>query len=195
MRERWFGDDRDLVKWSSLIHAGRQHGVSRILQVAYIRADEKPVVSVADKQTAVDATVWSFFRDLRRVRELGFATGIPIDIISDAFDPRLRTDYESIVVRAIRAQLGTLLLYLDPDTGLQPRRANGCHVSRDEVQKYWSALRPGDVLALYQHARHNKTWIADVRSELSALCDDASVQVARSGDIGTDVALLFVKKC
>jgi hypothetical protein len=195
MRERWFADDRDLVKWSSLLHVARQHRLARILQVAYMRTDETPVVTIGADDILVDPAVWSFFRDLRRVRELGATVGIAIEVICDTFDPRHRIAYASAVVGAIDSvNSAPLLLFLDPDTGLQPLRAGAVHVHRDEVQRYWSALRAGDVLALYQHARHDTTWAADVTSELSSLCGDAVVEVARSADVGKDVALLFARK-
>lgn len=195
MRERWFADDRDLVKWSSLLYIARRHRLARIVQVAYIRTDEKPLVAIAGEEIAVDPAVWSFFRDLNRVTELGTTSGIPIEVIADPFDPRQRSAYASLVVTAIRAaHPEALLLFLDPDTGLQPARAGGVHVSHEEVQKYWSALRPGEVLALYQHARHDTTWATEVERELSALCEGAPVHVARSKEVGKDVALLFAQK-
>jgi len=195
MRERWFADDRDLVKWSSLLHVARRHALSRILQVAYVRRDEMPVVAISGEEIAVDPAVWSFFRDLSRVSELGTTAGIPIDVIDEPFDPRQRAGYASTVVGAIRgARPDPLLLFLDPDTGLQPARPGGVHVSHDEVRQYWKELQPGDILGLYQHARHDTTWASDVEAELSALCAGAPVQVARSGEIGKDVALLFITK-
>jgi len=195
MKERWFADDRDLVKWSALLHFARRHKLARILQVAYLRDDERPRVTIGDEDVAVDNAVWSFFRDVHRVHELGVATGIRIDVIADRFEPTQRGPYVDSVVATIRAAAAdSMLLFLDPDTGLEPGRLGTVHVARDEVRRYWAVLRSGDWLSIYQHARHDTTWHADVPRELSALCGDATTKVARSADIGKDVMLLFVEK-
>lgn len=195
MKERWFADDRDLVKWSALLHFARAHALARIIQVAYVRADERPQVTIGEQTVAVDDVVWNFFRDLQRIRQLGATAGIPIDVIDDTFDPRNRAAYQQRVTDGLAANRdGAILLFLDPDTGLQPARASAEHVAREEVQACWRRLAAGDWLALYQHARHDKSWVEDVRCELSALCDGVPIDLVRSTEIGKDVALLFARK-
>lgn len=195
VKERWFADDRDLVKWSALLHFARAHSLARIIQVAYVRAEERPQVNMGDQTVAVDDAVWAFFRDLQRIRQLGATTGIPIDVIDHAFNPKSRTAYQQLVIDVLDANRnGSILLFLDPDTGLQPTQASAEHVARDELQAYWRRLYVDDWLAIYQHARHDKSWADDVRRELSALCDGVPVDVVRSTEIGKDVALLFARK-
>jgi hypothetical protein len=195
VKERWFADDRDLVKWSALLHFARAHSLARIIQVAYARADERPQVTIGEQIVAVDDAVWTFFRDLQRIRHLGATVGIPIDVIDDPFDPKKRPAYLQRVIDVLAANRdGAVLLFLDPDTGLQPMRASAEHAARQEVQTCWQHLASGDWLALYQHARHDKSWLGDVRRELSALCDGAPIDLVRSTEIGKDVALLFARK-
>ena len=86
------------------------------------------------------------------------------------------------------------LVFLDPDTGLEPGTANETHATKVEIQDVWSALRPKEWLVLYQHARREKDWESGVGAELSQLCDGAEVATARSEKIGTDVAFLCVEK-
>jgi hypothetical protein len=195
VKERWFADDRDLVKWSALLHFARAHALTRIIQVAYARADERPQVTIGEQTVAVDDAVWTFFRDLQRIRHLGATVGIPIEVIDDTFDPKNRAAYQQRMVDALAANRdGAVLLFLDPDTGLQPMKASAEHAARQEVQTCWHHLDAGDWLAIYQHARHDKSWLEDVRRELSALCDGAPIDLVRSADIGKDVALLFARK-
>lgn len=195
MKERWFADDRDLVKWSALLHFARAHSLTRIIQVAYARADERPQVTIGEQIVAVDDVVWTFFRDLQRIRQLGATIGIPIDVIDETFDPRNRAAYQQRVIDVLAdGRDGPSLLFLDPDTGLQPTRADAEHVAREDVQACWRQLAADDWLALYQHARHDKSWLEDVRREFSTLCDGVPVDLVRSTEIGKDVALLFARK-
>jgi hypothetical protein len=195
VKERWFADDRDLVKWSALLHFARAHALTRIIQVAYARVDERPQVTIGEHTVAVDDVVWTFFRDLQRIQHLGTTTGIPIDVIDDTFDPKNRAAYQQRVMNVLAANRdGSILLFLDPDTGLQPTRASAEHVARAEVRACWRQLAADDWLALYQHARHDKSWAEDVRRELSALCDSVPIDLVRSTEIGKDVALLFARK-
>lgn len=195
MKERWFADDRDLVKWSALLHFARAHALTRIIQVAYTRADARPQVTIGEQIVAVDDAVWSFFRDLQRIRHLGATVGMPIDVFDETFDPKNRAAYQQRVIEVLAANHnGAVLLFLDPDTGLQPTRASAEHVAREEVRACWQQLAAGDWLALYQHARHDKTWLEDVQRELSALCDGVPIDLVRSAEIGKDVALLFARK-
>lgn len=195
VKERWFADDRDLVKWSALLHFARAHALTRIIQVAYARTDERPQVAIGEHTVAVDDVVWTFFRDLQRIQHLGATTGIPIDVINDIFDPKKRIAYQQRVIDVLAANRdGAVLLFLDPDTGLQPTRASPQHVTREEVQAFWRQLAAGDWLALYQHARHDRSWADDVQHEFSALCGGVPIDLARSTEIGKDVALLFARK-
>jgi hypothetical protein len=195
VKERWFADDRDLVKWSALLHFARAHSLTRIIQVAYARADERPQVTIGEQVVAVDDVVWNFFRDLQRIRQLGATVGIPIDVIDETFDPKKRDAYQQRVIDILaEGRDGPTLLFLDPDTGLQPMRASAEHVAREEVQACWQQLAADDWLALYQHARHDKIWLEDVQRELSGLCDGVPVDLVRSAEIGKDVALLFARK-
>lgn len=196
MRERWFADDRDLVKWTALLRVAEHHEVTRILQVCYAKKEPAPNVTIGEEVFQVRDEVWMFFRDLHRISELGARVGITIGAITEPFDPRNRGAYQQIVNSRIRAHRpGPLLLFLDPDTGLEPGKADGKHTAKSELSRYWRELEPGDSLALYQHARRKQSWDSDVARELSTLCGSSRVTIAKSNEIGKDVALLFATKC
>jgi hypothetical protein len=169
--------------------------LSRIIQAGYLRADERPGVIVAGQEIPVDETVWSFFRDPLSISTLGDKAGVPITAIDGDFDPRKRDRYAEAVLARLRASRpGAILLFLDPDTGLEPSHAAAEHVSRRELRTYWQSLNACDWLVLYQHARRDRHWCEGVCAELSKICDSAAVQIARSTEVGRDVALLFVEK-
>ena len=195
MRGRWFADDRDLVKWSALVKIAERAHIASILQVTYRRTDELPTVRVDDVTTPVDPRVWTFFRDLRKIEGLGREIGMKITVLEDEFDSRQRGRYEAKVRETIvRMRPGAVLLFLDPDTGLQPLTASGAHVTREDVTNLWNVLQGGDALVIYQHARRDTTWRSAVAAELSRLCDGARISCASSTDIGKDVALFFTHK-
>jgi hypothetical protein len=195
MQERWFADNRDLVKWATLLHIAREQSIRTIVQVPYLRSEaQMPSVRVGDADVSIDPTVWRFFRDVRRIEELGVTAGITIRVIAEPFISRARAAYVEHVFRAIADATHPLLVFLDPDTGLEPQQVGAAHTTTQEVRDSWTALAAGDWLALYQHARRTKTWIEDVRTQFADACDGANVTVARSADVGTDVAFFAARK-
>jgi hypothetical protein len=195
MRERWFADNRDLVKWATLLHIARENGLAAILQVPYLRSETKlPSVRIDDRDVVIDAKVWRFFRDLARIEELGVTAGISIRVVTTPFVAGAREVYLQSVRSEIAAARHPLLLFLDPDTGLQPAQVGPAHTTTCEIQECWDALTGGDWLVLYQHARRTTTWIEDVRKQFAAACGEAPVMIAKSAEIGTDVAFLAARR-
>jgi len=86
------------------------------------------------------------------------------------------------------------VLFLDPDTGLQPQRCRSEHTTIEEVQALWPVLKAGEWLVLYQHARHTPNWRESVANELSSLCDNMKAYIIRSNDVGKDVAFICIEK-
>lgn len=195
MRERWFADDRDLVKWATLAALAERHGLGSITQVAYRRASETvPTIEIDGTATPVGPHVWKFFRHLARIRELGQDIGVAIDVVDEVFAPNQRKAYLDAVLHHLSGAARPRLVFLDPDTGLQPDRPSAEHTTRDEVVACWAALRSGEWLVLYQHARRTKTWIDDVSGELRALCGEPPITLARSRDVGKDVVFFCARK-
>ncbi len=73
------------------------------------------------------------------------------------------------------------------------RRAPASWVPEEHVITECYPVFPTHVVD-YPHARHDKSWVEDVRRELSTLCDDMPIVLVRSNEIGKDVALLFARK-
>jgi hypothetical protein len=192
VRERWFGDDRDVVKWTTLLHIARSHDLAAIVYAPYWRPEPAPrVVMMGANPIFVPDEVWRFFRDFRRIRQLSESKP-KISIVDADFNPRRRGEYIAATIGEIDRAERPLLLFVDPDTGIAPKSAAGEHVTGEEIAQLWSALKPGEWLVLYQHARREAEWTKKVSAELSGICGGAAVEVAQSSQFGKDVAFLCV---
>jgi len=64
------------------------------------------------------------------------------------------------------------VVFLDPDNGIAGKRCSGEHVSIEHVAWVWEALRPKDVLAVYQHSFREPGWAEKKKAVLSAVLGD-----------------------
>ena len=195
MRDQWYGDNRDLVKWSVLVHLARREAVSAILHVAMSRPGPASA-PLATAQGKVDPPpeVFRHFRDLDDIQRLAVATGLSIEVVTEPFTDRIA--YFGRVCERVRAPRGGLLLVLlDPDVGLAPEIHGPEHVTSTEVAAVFAALRPGDLLVCYQHARKQKDWRGRARRAFANAPGLPSFEVeVLQSDVARDVLLLAVKK-
>lgn len=195
MRDKYYSDDRDLVKWAALAHIASERGLQTILQVPYWRPEKiHPHFTFIGKRVAVSDRVWAFFRNIRSVTRLGQEIGVSITVVDTEFKPDHRDAYVSEVKAKIQHSRRPLALFLDPDTGLQPKKCRPEHTAIREIQVLWPVLNPREWLILYQHARHNLNWKESVADELSSLCGNMKAHVIRSNDMGKDAALICIEK-
>jgi len=195
MREVWFADNRDLIKWAILVHAARTYGLKTIVQVPYWRPENtRPRFCFGNDRVAVVDDVWRFFRDIRSVERLGDQVEMTVKVIAEEFSHTNRDAYSDCISRQLKSCTRPLLLFLDPDTGMAPRTTRITHVTETEVARAWGELCARDWLVFYQHARHKADWISPVSQQLSKICEGASVKVALSKEVGRDVAFLCVER-
>jgi hypothetical protein len=196
VRDRWYADNRDLVKWGVLLRLADMFQAQRILQLAFYRPSDFPPLTIDDKECAIPAEVVAHFRDLRAAGNLGAKVRVTV------FDPLYRD--RDAHLRAALALLQAFaqercIAFLDPDTGLEPRgRASLDHVLASEARAIWDGLKPGDVFALYQHQTNKagKPWIGPKRDQLAeALAvPGESVRVARGDKIAPDVVFFYAQR-
>ena len=197
MKDEWYGDKRDLVKWGSLLLLAEQHRLSRILQIAYYRSSIWGSLEIDGVQHPLPASVVAHFRDVRGVRRLSGAAKIHV---VDVPLERGRAKYVNAVVKAIRSARGRKLVFLDPDTGLEPTRGRGglTHVLEQELEPIWATLGAGDLLALYQHQtnRNGTPWLEPKRQqfERALSLSPGSARLAKAPAIASDVALIYASK-
>ena len=195
MRDQWYGDNRDLVKWSALVYLARREAVSAILHVAMYRPGPAPApLATAHGKVDPPAEVFRHFRDLDDIQRLGVATGLAIEVVKEPFTDR--TAYFGRVCERVRAPRGGSLLVLrDPDVGLASEIHGPEHVTSTEVAAVFAALRPGDLLVCYQHARRQKDWRGRARRAFANAPGMPSFEVeVLQSEVARDVLLLAVKK-
>ena len=196
MRDQYYGDKRDLIKWGVLLHLAEEYGLQRIIQVAYLRATSWGKLEIDGKEYPLPERVTHHFRNVRNIRYL---TDDPvIQVLDSPFSDR--DTYLSEILSAVGATHGAnCLLSLDPDTGSEPRsRHDWEHVLDSEINEIWGALRDGDVLVCYQHQpnRNGQEWIKPKRAQfaraLAVNCD--AVKVGKAEQIARDVVFFYCLK-
>jgi hypothetical protein len=169
MRKQWFGDSRDYVKWSCIRHEAQ--GDYLVLYGVMLGKD-----SFKDK--ALDPHVVDFFdrrKDFSALGEL-FPKGF---VCETALYTKLGADeyFDKIIERISELQAQhNILVFLDPDTGMEPKGdITDKHLRMCDVRRVCAALMPGDKLVIYQHASRVGNWIDTYEMRLKHVCGDMKV--------------------
>lgn len=197
MQDKWYGDKRDLVKWGVLLHLAHSYRAKRILQVAYLQQDLMEYhLEIDGQKQPVPQSVINHFRNIHNVKNLSHEPRI--EVLDLRFKDRRQ--YKQAIVKNVDAGQHPCIVFLDPDTGLEPQggRAGLEHVLDSELADIWKELSKGDVLVFYQHQtnRRGQPWIEQKRAQfekaLRLPCGSATL--ARSPDIARDVAFYYCRK-
>ena len=140
MRDSWYADKRDLVKWGTLAHIAERERLQLIVQIPYARIGPRPPLRTRDTDVEIQPAIWNFFRNLSAVEALGKTLGRQVAVLPDIFDPRQRQKYNQIVVNHLRSLQSPKVVLLDPDTGLAPGKHSAEHVTPADVQVIWNAV-------------------------------------------------------
>jgi hypothetical protein len=201
MQDEWYGDKRDLIKWATLLEVARLFNCEHLLLVLYYTPTIWKRIQIDGQDFEIPNPVIKHFRDCLSVRTM--ECNLNITALDRAFDnaDHARRDYTRAVVEAIHARVnGPGIVFLDPDTGLEPPtgKFGATHVRESEVSDIWSSLKRGDVLVLYQHETNRKgeDFIGPKRSQLANAIDVeiGRVKYAHAPEIAKDVAYLFAAK-
>jgi hypothetical protein len=90
MKDLWYGDNRDLVKWTTLVHLAQRHQLRHILQVLYYRPSTWHEVEVGGDNVGIPESVKMHFRDAASI--CGMKCGATIEILGAVFDGAKRAD-------------------------------------------------------------------------------------------------------
>jgi len=134
MRDKWYGDNRDLVKWATLVSLAEQFEARHILQVLYLRPTDWEEVEIDGSPVKISDSVLLHFRNVDLIRNL--RCGIPIDTLADTFQGR--DEYLQKILAAIQGKVRHPgIVFLDPDTGLEPTSVRFDHsdVCAEEVSE------------------------------------------------------------
>jgi hypothetical protein len=196
MRDEWYGDKRDLVKWGVLLELVRHHRAKHVLQVLYLRPSKWGQLEIDGGKFDLPEAVVRHFR--RTAAVCAIDCPAQIEVIEETFENR--DEYLQTVLTRIRSRTQLPgIVFLDPDTGLAPPRVPGSkHVLEWELAAIWHEMRAGDVLVLYQHQtnRDGTPWVEKKKTqfEQALKIDEGSARMARAVEIVRDVAFVFVEK-
>ncbi len=197
MKDQYYADHRDLVKWSVLIRLAEQYGLSQIIQVAYLRPSIFSMVDIGGQEMELPSQVLSHFRNILNITTLHHEH-ISINVFDHFFDNR-QAYHDAVTQYLTEFEDELRLIFLDPDTGLEPlRRYDFKHVRGLEVHSIWSQLRPNEVFAFYQHKTNmaDIPWIEEKRSQLASAIGvgESGVMVGQSRAIANDVVIYYAIK-
>lgn len=195
MQNRWYVDNRDLAKWGVLLKLAEIFGMQRIVQLASYRPNAFGQILIDGQAYDLPAEVLSHFRDLRKI------CGITLQPQVTVFDSLLedRVSYLQSALEFLKDFSNErCIVFLDPDTGLEPRKPDFKHVLNEEVKAIWNALKRGDIFVFYQHQtnRAGRPWIEAKRNQLAAALgvNSSAIRAANSPDIANDVVFLFAQR-
>jgi hypothetical protein len=198
MQGLWYGDKRDRVKWGALVHLANTKGIRCIVQVAYFRHGTDLKLQTEEGEVELPVQVWNHFSNLRHIERLGEATGLKIIVLDQLFDPGNRFDYINMIclhLEEINKEIkNRKIIFLDPDTGIEPENAKPEHVTKNDLREIWEKIGNGDLLAVYQHAAFTENWLNDRKKRMSVVCDNVCVKHILSKGIAQDMAMLWCCK-
>ncbi|MGA2281066.1 MAG: hypothetical protein ABSG80_12270 [Verrucomicrobiota bacterium] len=196
MQTQWYGDKRDVVKWATLIHLCKEQGLRIIVQVPFLNDAEFSHELRIDRQPRLfPKSVWSHFRDLKHIEELGGYENLDIQIIDGQFKHAEREAYINKVCETIdRYTEFPKAVFLDPDTGIAPQKPDARHVVIEEIKTVWRRLKRGDWLVLYQHALRTKNWRSVQGKKFARACGGVTVRAYDCGTIAHDVVFFCAEQ-
>jgi hypothetical protein len=195
MRDVWYADNRDLIKWGALFHLARVFEAVRILQVAYYRVSEFGRLVIDGQECEISYEVLAHFRNLRTIGGLG--SKVRITVFDSVFHDRVA--YQQAVLALLPTfRQERCIVFLDPDTGLEPRTPSLDHVLSSEARAIWDAMKAGDVFAFYQHQtnRAGQPWIEPKRSQLAdaLVVSTEAIKIASGPAIAQDVVFFYTQR-
>ncbi len=196
MRDKFYADNRDLVKWAILFQLAKDFCAHMILQLAFYQPSEFAKITINKKEYDISPEVLAHFRDIRKIAAI--QSEIRVTVFDIPFNNRY--DYIKNVLSFLRCfQNQTCVVFLDPDIGLEPfRNPNLDHVLNNEAKDIWDAIKSKDVYVFYQHQtnRAGRPWIEPKRKQLEDALelDRDSIEVAYGSDIARDVVFFYKQK-
>lgn len=195
MRDQWFGDNRDLVKWSVLFHLAEENNATHILQVAYFRPSSYGKIRIDNKEINIPAEVLSFFRNISNIKKIN--SKIKVEVFDRKFENRI--EYEKAAIKFISDYSNSrCIVFLDPDTGLEPTNPDLKHVLSSEARRLFQSIKPDDIFVFYQHKtnRNGQPWIEPKKVQLAAslAVENSEIKIAHSPKIAHDVVFYYIKK-
>jgi hypothetical protein len=166
MKDEWFSDHLDLIKWAIVHRLAASHGLQHVAHIAFFSPSKTPSIHIDVDDHPVNDVVWRYFRDWKRMEQQSLGD-LRVRIFDQTWHGTARSDYVKSASCWLKQQKDARLVLLDPDTGLAPTSGGDHrHLRPSEVNDIWLALKTGDILAIYQHAPRGKNqWMQTQLSE------------------------------
>jgi len=167
MRDEFFGDDRDLFKWSHVLDLAEPD--SQIIYVPMCRPDDR---LQRRGGTLVREDVRRFFREDRMKSIIKIMPDRIVVPSWNTYEDSARKSYFG-KVHALLAQVNSetrRVVFVDPDTGMEPEGTpSSKHIRVSSLAEIWGWLRKDDVLVIYQHAPQDrrKDWVTAKAQQVS----------------------------
>jgi hypothetical protein len=195
MRDIWYADNRDLIKWGVLFRLAETFEAGRVLQLPFYRPSEFGRLVIDGQQHDIPEEVIAHFRNLRTIGSVGSKVRVTVfDLVFQDRDAHL----QSVLALLPAFAQERCILFLDPDTGLEPRAPRLDHVLASEAEAIWRAMKAGDLLAFYQHQtnRAGQPWVESKQRQLAEALtvQTKAVKVASGPTIANDVVLFYTQK-
>jgi hypothetical protein len=191
MRNEFFGDDRDLYKWSHVLDLAEPD--RQIIYVPMFRPDDRLSKRGADP---IRADVRRFFREDRMKN---ISNIVPDRIVVPCWEPYEDRSHAAYFDRVRVALAGggpktPRLVFVDPDTGMQPRDPSSKHIRDCSIEAIWGWIRDGDILVIYQHAYRDRRvdWVSAKAEQFSRVLRIPPASISRR--IALDVCFYSAKK-
>jgi hypothetical protein len=169
MRNQFYGDRKDVWKWSLLLKlAGQKH---HIFQIAMLRPDKGTHGNDRRDPGACNHAVREFFddersqdaHDIKRIEKL-----LPgrITVLMTQYSNGCRVTYFDLVLEITR-KTAPKVVFLDPDNGIEGATRGHEHIGVQEIERVWESLKGGDYLVVFQYSFFDSDWCAKKMKLLS----------------------------
>jgi hypothetical protein len=192
MRDKWYADKRDLVKWGGIMHLIKDRDIEKVVQVAYYREDKWPPLNFNGVDIQVPQEVLKHFRNIKLIKKLDSR----IQVFDQKFKHEDRQKYTDDLCKMLAEIQEMKIVFLDPDTGLEPLKCRPENVKRKEVKQIFGSLNTGDILVFYQHKFFHPQWDKIRRTQFADACrvPEDRIETWKATKIANDVIFFFVKK-
>ena len=195
MQDRWYADNRDLAKWGILFRLAEAYKVRRILQLAFYRPSAFGRIVIDGRAKDLPAEVIAHFRNLRTIS--GIRSKARVTVFDCVFKDR-GAYLEAVLALLPAYARERCIVFLDPDTGLEPKNPGLEHVRDAEAGAIWKGMKKGDVFVFYQHQtnRSGQPWIEPKREQLAMALGVKrnAIRVAYAPEIANDVVIFFTQR-
>jgi hypothetical protein len=192
MRNQFYGDRKDVLKWS---HALRLAGAEKVVLYVVMHRPNKGShgcdfgsVAEADSGVAVFSQQERKKFGLGAPRRLEDVTRLlpgRIKLVYNRYEHRERKAYFEAVRKRLthRQKDERFVVLLDPDNGISGKCSKSEHVCKEELLTTWSAMVPGDALIVYQHQFRDREWVSKRKSALAEAIGCDEICCSRDEDV------------